>query len=280
MGKIMILTDSGCDIPENMMMDNIRIIPLSMQFDDKKILRDDKANAEELSHIINAEQRPIEVGLTKRAILETLCGIGEEYDKFIIITSSGMIYPNNEVVIEATMLEYFSKHIMSQISIIDSHTTSMALGLLILDAANMAKNGESFESIQQYIISNKQKYQIEIFANDITRLKEQKIISSRKARLVEKNKRNYLFSMTNSGCLKPTFAGKTAKSAKCKMIDRLIEGYYEYVAIVSAMLDNEAHAYGDYLSQFVENDYIRSEFSCSNTILVGHNSFGLCYKIK
>lgn len=280
MGKTMIITDSGCDIPKNMLTDNIRVIPYTICLGEDESVSEDKINKKVFSQHIKLGFKPIGSYIEKSDVLDILNGLDEEYDEIVFITSSGMIYPSNEIIIKEAALEYFGNHICSKIAIIDSNTISMALGFLVLDAAKMAESGWGIEEIVRYVRENKSKYHMEFVANDPECLRSHKIISSRKAKLVENHRKNYLISMSRYGFLRPIMGRSNDYEVKRIMIDRLIDNYSDNYAIVSSTLNHEDSYFAEYIGESSELRPVTSKFNCSNTTFVGTDTISLCYKKK
>lgn len=280
MGKTVIITDSGCDIPKDKLNDNIRVLPYTICIGETDYLKEDVINKRIFSQNIKAGFRPTGVGIERQSVLDVLNSLDEETDEIIFITSSSMMYPSNEVIIKDAVIEYFASHISSRIAIIDSNTTSMALGFLVLDAAKMAEMKHDFEDIVRYVKTNKSRYRMDLVANDITILNEQKIISSRKAKLVESHKKNYLVSMSRFGLLMPIIGRDDDAKVKKIMIDRLLDNCAEYYAIVSSYLNHEGSYFAEYISEYGDFEPITSRFGISNTTFVGTNTISLCYKKK
>ena len=280
MGKTMIITDSGCDIPKNMLNDNIKVINYTICIGEDDYLEEGKINKKVFSQHMNAGLRISEINLKVDNILNILNNLDEDCDEIVFIISSGMMYPNNEVVIRDAVLEYSFKHITTRIAVIDSNTTSMALGFLVLDASKMAEMGCGFDEIVRYVNANKSRYRMDLVANDVTILKEQRIINSRQAKLVESNKKNYLISMSRFGILRPIMKRSTDTEIKEIMIDRLIDDYSDYYAVVSSALNREAGNLVECIGESLDINPIDSIFGCSSTSFVGTDSISLCYKKK
>lgn len=283
MGKTIIITDSGCDIPENIanaLSDSIKIIPYTICLTNDESYKDNQINKKCFSQNIDLGIRPIGIRLYKNDILDVLNGLDEKCDEIIFITSSGMLYPDNEVNIKEAVLEYFANHIKSRIAIIDSNTTSMALGFLVLDAARMIDMKCGFDEIVRYVKTNKSRYRMDVISNDSTILREKRIISSRQSKLMKNRKKNYLISMSCFGMLMPIMGRTDIKDIRDIMIERLADySSYNY-AIVSSSLNHDMNYFIECIGEILDVDPICSKFSCSNTTFVGTDSISLCYKKK
>ncbi len=283
MGKTIIITDSGCDIPEHMISifsDNIKVIPYTVHFTKDEYLKDNRINKRSFSQSMNLGMRPVCIKLDKNDVLKVLNELDEKYDEIIFITSSGMLYPESEIAIKSAVLKYFSDHIKARVAIIDSNTTSMALGFLVLDAAKMIDMQYDFDEIVRYVKTNKSRYRMDVIANDPTIPKDHRIINSRQAKLTTSHKKYYLLSMTRFGLLRPIMAKSDERLIKDVMMERLFDDYTDKYAIVSTLLNDEELYFSENITKVMELDPVKSKFGCSNTSFVGTDSISLCYKKK
>lgn len=286
MSRTIIITDSGCDIPKNLLNllnDNIKVIPFSLHIEGNGWLKENAINRKVFLQDMSVGFRPLSIALERQAVLDTLNGLDdldEEVDEIIFITSSGLLYPENEIAIKEACREYFMNHITSRIAIIDSNTMSMALGLLVMDASKMIDMQYSFDEIVDYVKKNKQRYRMEVVANDPTIISEHRVISARQTDLIRRHKRNYLLSMSRFGLLCPIMSRKSNQDIKNIMIERLFDDLTGQYAVVSTLQNQDKDFFSEYISEEMGLSPIESTFCCSNTTFVGTDSISLCYKKK
>ena len=168
MKNISIMTDGSCDIPiEVIDKYNIKIIPLHFQFEDNiEYGSKRKMNGEEFySRLKNGEVAKTSASSPSFA-MELL---KEELDKgndiiCIALSSSLSCTFNN---IRMASLELQDPYPNSRITVIDSGTGSMAMGMMVIKACMLREENYSYDQIIAYLNENKRSYHVEFYVNDL-----------------------------------------------------------------------------------------------------------------
>lgn len=158
MHKIKIVTDSTCDIPAELIKKyNITVVPLKVIFADK-IYRDgiDISNREfyqllSASTLLPTTSQPAPGEFV--AVYENL--INEGYQIISIHLSGELSGTYQSAQIAAQMVP------PNNVQVIDSRNVSMALGLIVLEAAKMAMAGKNYDEIISYV--NNIKEQVSVY---------------------------------------------------------------------------------------------------------------------
>ena len=142
-----ILTDSTCDLPEELIKEyDIHVAPLKLYMDDEEMLdKVDISTAEfnkrlASSHSVKTSQpSPAHY---KKLYEELEANYDEVVALHVMATYSGTYQSSKNI---STMFE-------QQASVIDSHTLTGGLGLITLEAAKLARKGCSAKEIEEFIL--------------------------------------------------------------------------------------------------------------------------------
>lgn len=278
MRRVVIVTDYNCDIPSELLKDNIRILPLDVVMGNGERYPLDKVNRKLFCQYLNLGTRVSEVNLDWNQATDILSEIEDGTD-VIVISSSFRINPNMELALEELLAIYRASHINSRVCLVDSNTTSMALGLLVLDVAEMAEDGVDFERLIEYARGNRSKYCCEFLSNNNDILLAHKVISSRKLQLANKKGCQYIYGLTIRGLIRPLTFVENDK-AELALLQRLYNSYVEKYVLISSELDNRKHD----MAEIIEEESIKIptiiNLSGGNLFQMGANVVGLCYKKK
>ena len=155
MKKIKLITDSTCDLPKEVLKEyNIECMPLLINFGEKSYLDGVEINQDELFKKIESENMlPTTAQITPNRFLEVFNNAKNNDEILIVILiSSAMSGTYQSAYLAKEMSEY------EDIFIIDSQSTCAGLGVLVLRAANLIKEGKTPEEIVNEI--EKEKYKI------------------------------------------------------------------------------------------------------------------------
>ncbi|OFW53735.1 MAG: hypothetical protein A2163_10525 [Actinobacteria bacterium RBG_13_35_12] len=170
MSKVAIITDSTSDIPEDLVKKlDIKVIPLSVIFDKEIFLDDGKeiTIGEFYKKIRSSEKLPTTTQPTPKDFIEVYTDILKKSESIISIhISKKMSGTINSV-------ELAKKEMPGRdIEIVDSGYVSMALGFLVLKAAQLAQEGKSKEEILKEVYDLKPKIKVLFVPSTLEYLKK------------------------------------------------------------------------------------------------------------
>jgi DegV family protein with EDD domain len=149
MQKIAIVTDSTADLPANLLKDHdITVVPLSVIFEDKAYVDNgaDLTSEQFYSKLKNSRKLPTTAQPAPADFKKVYSGLLEKY--------SGIISIHISRKMSGTMdsAEIAKKEMgESEIEIIDSEVTTIALGLMVLKAQELAEKGGQKDEIVQAV---------------------------------------------------------------------------------------------------------------------------------
>ena len=148
MEKIKIVTDSCLDIPEELIQkNNIDILPVLINFEDKSYIDRDEINLEEmLNKIEEDEVLPTTAQITPNRFEEYFRkALNDGYKVIAVLMSSNMSGTYNSACIAKEMIE------SDDITIIDSQVITSAQGFFVLKACEIRDKGLSSKEIKEEI---------------------------------------------------------------------------------------------------------------------------------
>lgn len=164
---VKILTDSACDLPENIIKEyNIEVLPIILIKDDKEYLDKASINPEKVyedmrnKEVYKTAQIPVNTFKEKFEIY------GKEKESVIYIGfSSGLsgTYQTSVIVRDMILEEYPDL----DLDIVDTRAASLGFGLIVLYAAKLVKEGKSKKEILKAIEFYKEKMEHVFTVDDI-----------------------------------------------------------------------------------------------------------------
>lgn len=142
---IALVTDSTCDLPEELIeKHNIRIVPIAVQINENSFL--DRINISTKEVVESLEQPGYQVTTSQppfQYFEDIYQELGEENDKIVSIHLSGQLSGTLQAAIVASKKnKYYHK-----IQVIDARTSSVGLGLIVLQAIRLIENGFSINEL-------------------------------------------------------------------------------------------------------------------------------------
>jgi DegV family protein with EDD domain len=170
MSKVSIITDSTSDIPEELVKKlDIKVIPLSVIFDKEIFLDDGKeiTIGEFYKKIRSSEKLPTTTQPTPKDFIEAYTDTLKKSESII------SIHISKKMSGTVNSVEMAKKEMPGRdIEIIDSGYVSMALGFLVLEAAQLAQEGKSKEEILKGIYDLKPKIKVLFVPSTLEYLKK------------------------------------------------------------------------------------------------------------
>ncbi|MBA1334872.1 MAG: DegV family protein [Firmicutes bacterium] len=148
MPKIKIVTDSTCDLPQDIVKElDITVAPLTVRFG-QEIYRDgvDITSEAFFYKLKNSKTFPTTSQVSVGQFTEIFEELSKDYDEIVgIFISSKLSGTYQSAVIAKNVLG------LQQIHILDSRAATLALGLMVMEAAKMAREGKDADEIKNRI---------------------------------------------------------------------------------------------------------------------------------
>lgn len=202
MKDILILTDSCCDLPEANNLSHTKILPYSFYFkgDRETIYRDipKYSNRDYYQRIkVGVEAYPLTIDYDD--VVAALIEAGEKNMDVIILYSSDIFNFGISAMFKDAKEEVQVGKIDMNISIIDSHQTSLSLGLLVHKVDSLVSEGKSMTDIIEFILKNRDNYCLDFITFDDDSLLKKRVIAKRKVLISDLFHLKKVFSIRNSG---------------------------------------------------------------------------------
>ena len=226
MNNIIIMTDSCCDLPYEFTMDNnIVVIPLRLTLRGETI-EDDLGKTLKYSDFYKSV-REGEMPKTAQANVYEFEQLFEKYikdgDKVIYIAFSSALSGtyNSACVARENLLEKYPE---ADISVIDSKSASMGLGLLVYYANEMLKSGKNKEEIIKWIEENKLKVIHWFTVEDLNHLFRGGRVSKTTAMVGSLLSIKPVMHVDNEGRLMPVEKARGRKKSLSSLVNKVAEG--------------------------------------------------------
>ena len=168
MKNISIITDGSCDIPKEVIEKyNIKLIPLHFQFEDQIEYGSERSLeiTEFYNRLANGEVAKTSASSPSAAMQVLKEELEKGNDIICVAISSALSCTFNNIRLAS--LELLDSYPESRITVIDSLTGSMAMGMQVVKACMMRDEKYSYEQIVEYLEENKQSFHVEFYVNDM-----------------------------------------------------------------------------------------------------------------
>ena len=281
MKNISIITDGSCDIPVEVIKKyNIKLIPIHFRFEDNIEYGSERTmdSKEFYRRIENGEIAKTSAASPSSA-MELL---KEELDKgndiiCVALSSSLSCTFNN---IRMASLELLDSYPDRRITVIDSLTASMAMGMMVVKACMMRDEEYSYDQIVDYLNENKHSYHVEFYVNDLQYLARGGRLNPAIAKIGSVIGIKPILSVTEDGTLQDVCKARRTSGAIKKIKERFLASSIEKEMICilhSSNLDKALTLKADLeLEQSFAEVFI-SELSPSIGSHTGPECLGLAY---
>ncbi|WP_069649125.1 DegV family protein [Caloranaerobacter ferrireducens] len=186
MEKIKIITDSVSDIPSQYIDEyDIEVVPLTINFENESYKDKVDITVDEFyKKMDESDKLPTTSQVTPMEFLNTYKKFQDDYDYLIVITLSSKLSGTYQSAITAAQIA----EIEDKVIVVDSKGITLGQGLIVLEAARMAKNGKSKDEIIERLNELIDKLEYIIVVDSLENLKKLGRISATKAFLGEKLK--------------------------------------------------------------------------------------------
>lgn len=156
--RIRLITDSSCDLPDNVLQENnIHVVPLNVLFGEESFVSGVEIdNNTFYSRMKNSSALPKTSSPSPDRFLDKFnC---EEEEILVICISSGMSSTYNNALIAKNM--YLEDNNSKKIEVIDTQSGSLGIGILVLKAAELIKQGKTLDEIVGIIEKEKENIRV------------------------------------------------------------------------------------------------------------------------
>lgn len=154
---VKIVTDSGADLPEEIVKDlSIAVVPLHILFGDKDYLDGIDMGTEELyRRLVQGPVIPTTSTAAPGEFTEVFRKLAEEGAHGIVcISITGKLSKTYGSAVQGKDLFEASHRKICKVAVIDSQAVTMGMGLLVMLAAQLAKEGRDFDNIVRAVQEN------------------------------------------------------------------------------------------------------------------------------
>lgn len=156
MGQVKIVTDTTCDLPQDIIKQyDIRLVPTVITIGDKVYKESLEISVEKFYDMLqNSPDRPVSAPPGRKDFSDVYTKLSQETDTVISIHISANFSPT---VTLATNMARFSMNTAKkqgnnfEITVVDSKSTCIGLGMIVIEAAQLAEQGKSKDEILAHI---------------------------------------------------------------------------------------------------------------------------------
>jgi DegV family protein with EDD domain len=151
MARVGIVTDSTSCLPSELVKKyDIRIAPVGLVIDGKAYLDTELSNDEFWKLFYAAKELPTTNATTPGDFANIFTDLAKSTDSIVCIVVSKVLSATHEAAVQATKIVQ-EEHPNLKIEIIDSRTSTGALGFIVLEAARAAEAGKSMVEVVKVI---------------------------------------------------------------------------------------------------------------------------------
>lgn len=256
--KIALVTDSTCDLPEELIEKyQINIVPLNINFGERHFLDKITIKPHRFYDMLETEDVfPTTSQINEASFVNIYSQLASHYDSIISVHLTGKFSGTYESAVSAGKV--IEKEFGVKVGVVDSRTLSGALGLLVLEAANLIEKGKSHDEIIKSVESNRINSKIYVSVKTLKYMVKGGRVSKGKGAIANMLGINPIVSMDeegNSTLMGSTFSqkaniNKVIKTIKRSMLTSEIESYI----ILHAHNENAANIYKNKMKEITGID--------------------------
>lgn len=228
MKNISIITDGSCDIPVDLLEKNqINLIPLHYQFEDNiEYGSERKLSIDEFyKRLANGEIAKTSASSPSSAMEVLKEELEKGNDVICIAISSALSCTFNNIRLAS--LELQDSYPDRRITVIDSNTGSMAMGMMVIKACMLRENNYSYDQIIEYLEKNKHSYHVEFYVNDLSYLSRGGRLNPAIAKIGSLIGIKPILSVNKEGMLQDVCKARKSSGAIKKIKERFLESPVE-----------------------------------------------------
>lgn len=281
MRKIAILTDSLSDMPNEMLSDDIFVLPLTFHFKGDTVYNYEdvsKYSNKDFYNRLNLGLEVIPVGVDKMQVFNTLAQLNELGYDVICLHASKYLAPNNAQGFREGASLAATKFKEMNIAVVDTETISFSEGLLVERASNLAHHNYNFNNIVDYITNYRKFYKTDLFINDYEGLFNANMMAPFDKKVCDFFKRQPVVT-TNGGKVVRVKTISDLEDARRVIIERFFNTYSRVasVGIIHSQNESEALYVKDVINSFAPDVYVQEIDKCLGSV-VRSKTLGLSYR--
>ncbi len=226
MGEYVILTDSGCDLPYNMILEaNIEIIPMSFVMDGKTYWHypdNREMSIDEFYQKIAEGKVPSTNAINPSQASDAIeAYLKDEKDVLLLSFSSGLstTYHTYQMVAEDLSAQYPDRKVFA----VDTVCASLGQGMLVWQAAKLRNQGKSIEEVRDWVNERKLHLCHWFTVNDLFYLKRGGRVSAATAVMGTMLQVKPILHMDEEGHLLNVGKARGRKAALMAIVDKMDE---------------------------------------------------------
>ena len=228
MKNISIITDGSCDIPVEVIEKyDIKLIPLHFHFEDNIEYGSDRMMESEefYKRLANGEIAKTSASSPSSAMDLLKEELDKGNDVICVTLSSSLSCTFNNIRLAS--LELLDSYPNQRITVIDSLTASMAMGMMVIKACMMRGEAYSYDQIVDYLNENKYYYHIEFYVNDLQYLARGGRLNPAIAKIGSFIGIKPILSVTEGGTLQDVCKARKTSGAIKKIKERFLASSVE-----------------------------------------------------
>ncbi len=156
MGQVKIVTDTTCDLPKDVIAQyDIRLIPTVITIGDKVYKDTVELPVDQFYELLkNSPDRPVSGPPGRKDFSDVYTTLGKETDSVVSIHVSSNLSPTFKLATNMARFSMSASQKQGQsldIAVVDSKSTCIGLGIIVIEAARLAGEGKNKDEILAYI---------------------------------------------------------------------------------------------------------------------------------
>lgn len=149
---VKVVTDSTSDITRDLALSlGVTVVPLTVFFGKESFLDRVEMSTDEFYKRLVGDVFPTTTQPSPGVFAEVYNQLAQETNEIVVIVISGRLSGTYQSALHATSM---IKKKGIKVEVIDSRNVAMSLGLLVIDAANKARSGASFDDVVSSVKNN------------------------------------------------------------------------------------------------------------------------------
>ena len=221
MSKFVILSDSCCDLPKELIAElNVGIAPLSVQYDENTTFPDGAMDHKQFYDGIRSGKMPKTAAVNPEQWGELMeSALKEGSDVLALCFAYGLSTTYQSAVIAATELS--ERYPGRKILVVDTACASVGHGLVVWYAARMRNQGQDIDTVHQWVLDNAPCVHHWVTVNDLMHLKRGGRVSATTALVGTMLQIKPILNVTSEGKLDTVAKARGRKAAMGILLEKL-----------------------------------------------------------